>query len=45
MMKKILIVDDIQQNLYMLEVLLKTHGYEVATAINGTEALKEAREN
>lgn len=43
-MKRLLIVDDIPQNLYMLEVLLKTNGYEVETAVNGTEALIKARE-
>jgi len=44
-MRKILIVDDIPQNLYMLEVLLKTNGFEVETAVNGIEALEKAREN
>ncbi len=41
-MKKILIVDDNIQNLYMLEILLKTNGYEVESAGNGQEALKLA---
>jgi PAS domain S-box-containing protein len=40
---KILIVDDIGQNLYMLEVLLKSAGYEVVTAKNGIEALEKLR--
>ena len=42
-MKRILVVDDNQQNLYMLEVLLKGNGFEVETAKNGEEALKKAR--
>jgi putative nucleotidyltransferase with HDIG domain len=42
-MKKLLIVDDNPQNLYLLEVLLKTHGYEVAQAFDGNEALELAR--
>ncbi|MBN1537392.1 MAG: GAF domain-containing protein [Anaerolineales bacterium] len=44
-MKKILIVDDNPQNLYLLEILLKTHGYEVEQATNGIEALEIARAN
>jgi putative nucleotidyltransferase with HDIG domain len=38
-MKKILIVDDNPQNLYMLEILLKSKGYEVWKAANGKAAL------
>ncbi len=37
---RILIVDDITENRYMLESLLKGFGYEVVTARNGVEALK-----
>jgi response regulator RpfG family c-di-GMP phosphodiesterase len=44
-MEKILIVDDIPENLYFLEVLLKTNGYEVESASNGIQALELAREN
>ncbi len=44
-MNKLLIVDDNVQNLYMLEVLLKTNGYQVELASNGAEALELAREN
>ncbi len=44
-MKTLLIVDDIPQNLYLLEVMLKTHGYQVQKAENGIDALSLARKN
>ncbi|HOO71695.1 MAG TPA: response regulator [Spirochaetota bacterium] len=44
-MKKILIVDDNAENIYLLETLLSAHGYNVITAVNGVEALEKAREN
>ncbi len=44
-MERILVVDDIAENRYFLEVLLKTNGFEVDSASNGLEALKQAREN
>ena len=36
-MSRILIVDDDSQGLYMLETLLKGHGHEVETAVNGAD--------
>lgn len=42
-MSKILIVDDDPQGLHMLEALLKGHGHDVETAVNGSDALAKAR--
>ena len=42
-MNKILIVEDQEQNLYLLKTLLGGHGYQVMEATHGAEALKLAR--
>jgi diguanylate cyclase (GGDEF)-like protein/PAS domain S-box-containing protein len=43
-MTRALVVDDLEENLYMLRALLQGHGLEVITAHNGAEALSAARQ-
>jgi len=42
---KILIVDDLEENLYLMEVMLKAKGYDVVSAKNGFEALDRLEED
>jgi two-component system, cell cycle sensor histidine kinase and response regulator CckA len=44
-MPAILVVDDRQDNRYLLEALLKAKGFDVALAANGQEALTNARQS
>ena len=43
-MKRILIVDDKEENLYLLQFLLQNQGYEVLRANHGSSALEVARQ-
>jgi len=42
-MRRILVVDDLEENRYLLQKLLERYNYTVETAINGVEALEKAR--
>ena len=44
MIKKILIIEDNEQNLILMKDILTYHGYEVIDANNGKEGVKIARE-
>lgn len=41
-MKKILIVEDNEKNLYMMKFLLEYKGYQIVSAIDGVEGVKMA---
>jgi PAS domain S-box-containing protein len=42
---KILAVDDNEENLYLMEVMLKSRGYDVILSRDGVEALEKLQEN
>jgi signal transduction histidine kinase len=44
-MTRALVVDDLRENLYLLEALLKGYGYTVQTAVNGAEGLALANKD
>ena len=44
-MKKILVVEDNEQNMYMMDFMLKKHGFEVIQALNGVSGIESAKEN
>lgn len=44
MEKPILIIEDNEQNLYMMTFLLEKHGYQVSQACNGIEGIELAKQ-
>jgi len=44
-MSKILAVDDVEDNIFLLKMILESHGHQVYTAMNGKDALEIAKKN
>jgi two-component system, cell cycle response regulator DivK len=45
MKKKVLIIEDNEQNMYMLTYLLESENYEIIQAFNGTSGINAAKSN
>ena len=43
-MKKVLVIEDNEQNMYLFEFMLRKHGYEVIKAWDGEEGVIQAKE-
>ncbi len=43
MKQKILIIEDNEQNLYLLSYIVEKHGYEVSTAMDGKEGFEKMK--
>ncbi|MCX8023408.1 MAG: response regulator [Syntrophorhabdaceae bacterium] len=41
-MKKILVIEDNEQNLYLVSFILEKHGYDVIVAMDGQEGINKA---
>lgn len=41
-MKRVLVVEDNQQNMYLISFILENHGYEVLKAMTGEEGVEKA---
>ena len=44
-MRRVIVVDDLKENRYLLQKILEVHNYTVETASDGVEALEKARKN
>jgi two-component system, cell cycle response regulator DivK len=44
MKRKILIIEDNEQNMYLMTFLLESHGYEIVQAYNGRDGICRAKE-
>jgi two-component system, cell cycle response regulator DivK len=45
MKSKILVIEDNEQNMYLVNFILEVHGYEVIQARNGSDGISMAREH